>query len=116
MRSVIVAIGLLTALFEPAAADYLLNCRLMDPGHPLYRQHCKEASQVVRLECASEEDCVKTLGDSTSASGTVVENAGSAVGAEGVAGSSAVGGNCLRNRKRALRWESAVFCVVVSRP
>ena len=92
MRSVLVAIGLLLALFEPVAADYLLNCRLMDPGHPLYRQHCKEGSQVIRLKCASEEDCVSTLGDSASASGTVVENAGSAVGAAGVAGSSAVGG------------------------
>ena len=92
MRNVLVAIGLLPAFFGPVAADYLLNCRLMDPGHPLYRQHCKEASQVVRLKCASEEDCVKSLGDSASVSGTVVNGASSAVGAAGVAGSSAVGG------------------------
>jgi hypothetical protein len=92
MRSVLVALGILPVLYAPVAADYLLNCRLMDPGHALYRQHCKEASQVVRLKCGSEEECVRILGDPASPNGTVVNNAASAVGTASGAGASAVGG------------------------
>lgn len=50
MRSVFLAISLLPALCSTAGADYLLNCRLMEPGPSHYRQHCKEASEVLRLK------------------------------------------------------------------
>src|SRR5688500_10265374 len=39
-------------------ADFLLNCHLMKPGDPLYRQHCKPELQVVRIQCRDRDLCL----------------------------------------------------------
>jgi hypothetical protein len=41
----------------PCEADFLLNCRLMNPDAvPIYRQHCKWQTVVIR-KCRVEEAC-----------------------------------------------------------
>jgi hypothetical protein len=41
----------------PSEAEFLLNCRLMDPDAlPIYRQHCKWQTLVIR-KCRVEEPC-----------------------------------------------------------
>jgi hypothetical protein len=41
----------------PSEAEFLLNCRLMDPDAvSIYRQHCKWQTLVIR-KCRAEEPC-----------------------------------------------------------
>jgi hypothetical protein len=47
-----------------AKAEYLLNCRLMNPGHPLFRQHCKAevpliTTEITRYFCFTKQQCMK---------------------------------------------------------
>jgi len=43
----------------PAQAEFLLNCRLMDANHPIYRHHCKaETGYLVASECLNARVCV----------------------------------------------------------
>jgi hypothetical protein len=43
----------------PAAAEFLLNCQLIDPGNWIYRQHCKaETRYLVVNECSASKICV----------------------------------------------------------
>ena len=60
MRTIATLLGL-TALTIPlpAAAEFLLNCRLIDSGNPVYRQHCKpETRYLVVNECSVSKICV----------------------------------------------------------
>ncbi len=60
MRIISLFLGLpLLAMPSAASAEYLLNCRLIDAGHAIYRQHCKaEARYLVVTECSTSEICV----------------------------------------------------------
>lgn len=60
MRTLATFLGLMTlAVPLPAAADFLLNCHLIDSGNPVYRQHCKtESRYLVVNECAPSRICV----------------------------------------------------------
>ena len=93
MRGLLLLVGLISGFSSPVEADYLLNCRLMDPGHPLYKQHCKEASEVVRLKCDSEEECLGGMGETSSVNGNLVKGATSSGGKGSIAGTSALGGS-----------------------
>jgi hypothetical protein len=42
---------------SPAKADFLLNCRLMNPGDPLFSAHCKEPNALVRIRCRDQAEC-----------------------------------------------------------
>ena len=45
------------AFSVPSEAEFLLNCRLMDPDAvPIYRQHCKWQTLVIK-KCRVEEPC-----------------------------------------------------------
>ena len=44
---------------NPAQAEFLLNCRLMDSAHPIYRQHCKaETGYLLASECLDARICI----------------------------------------------------------
>jgi hypothetical protein len=49
-----------TALIVPSArADFLLNCRLLDTGNPIWKQHCKaETREPVRVRCRDRFECL----------------------------------------------------------
>jgi len=115
MRTLILsfAVAPLVLLFQTdARADFLLNCRLMNPGNPVYRQHCRENLEVVRIECGTQEECltlkklclaggeqalpdvgvsssVKALSGSTSAPGNTLN--GTATGSGGAVGGTVSG-------------------------
>jgi hypothetical protein len=50
----------LTALVIPSArADFILNCRLLDTGNPIWKQHCKaETREPVRVRCRDRLECL----------------------------------------------------------
>src|SRR5687767_5163508 len=60
MRTIATLLGLTAlAIPLPAAAEFLLNCRLIDSGNPVYRQHCKpETRYLVVNECSVSKICV----------------------------------------------------------
>jgi hypothetical protein len=60
MRTLAAFLGLTAlAIPLPAAAEFLLNCRLIDSGNPIYRQHCKaETRYLVVNECSVSNICV----------------------------------------------------------
>jgi hypothetical protein len=60
MRTIAMFLGLTAlAIPLPAAAEFLLNCRLIDSGNPIYRQHCKaETRYLVVNECSVSKICV----------------------------------------------------------
>ena len=74
MRILLVAFAVVPLLLTsdtPAKADFLLNCRLMDSGNPVYREHCKEKSHVVRIRCQTTKACLllrKLIGSSQAVS------------------------------------------------
>lgn len=72
MRFLLVSLVAASAAFAwsyPAQADFLLNCRLMEPGSPPYLQFCTPAAGVaianeslpgwVKVKCHDEGQCKK---------------------------------------------------------
>jgi hypothetical protein len=49
---------LLTFSATYSRADFLLNCRLMQPGDPLYRQHCRSEDGIIRAKCREQAECL----------------------------------------------------------
>ena len=96
---------LLLSSDSPAKADFLLNCRFIDSGNPIYRQHCKEGS-VVRIKCHTEKEClllrklinssgaISDVGGSSLVTGTTgtASSASSQIGGAVSGAGSAVGG------------------------
>jgi hypothetical protein len=66
----------ITVLFSSSArADFVLNCRLLDTAHPLWKQHCK-ADSLVRVRCRDRLECLALKKLIFSQSGSLDNRAG----------------------------------------
>jgi len=50
----------IAALFPSSArADFVLNCRLLDTNHPIWKQHCKaQTRELARVRCRDRLECL----------------------------------------------------------
>jgi hypothetical protein len=60
LATIALVCGVFTVLFIPGTkADFILNCRLLDTGNPIWKQHCKaETRQLVRVRCRDRFECL----------------------------------------------------------